>query len=223
MTPIEKNLVDQIWTGRPSIPNNTVKVLPVEYSGKSVSDKIDHLRTQITKKAAWGFVVTALDEIAWLFNLRGSDIPYNPVFFSYALITSEDIILYIDETKLEKNALDHLGSSVTIKPYATIFDDFKNIYSTSKSGSKLWIDSRCNLALQEALGGPDAVKESRSPVMVAKSIKNEVEMEGFRQCHIRDSAALCNFFSWLENELVNKKNSSISEVDSADKLEQFRR
>ena len=88
---------------------------------------------------------------------------------------------------------------------------------------KLWIDGRCNFALQYALGGEEFVHQaSRSPIMTDKSIKNPVDLEGFRQSHKRDAAALCNFFSWLENELLVLENTQISEVDAADKLEYFR-
>ncbi|KAI9014754.1 putative Xaa-Pro aminopeptidase P [Gaertneriomyces semiglobifer] len=218
---IHENLIDQVWgDAQPAQPNNTVMVHPVEYAGKSHVEKIAALREEIEKKKAWGFVVTLLDEIAWLFNLRGSDIAYNPVFFAYALVTKEDVILYVDDVKVTEEAKAHLGSSVQIRPYNEIFENLRAM-SAQKQGQKLWIDSRCSLALQDALGGAKNVVEARSPVQTAKAIKNATELEGFRQCHIRDAAALCEFFAWLEKELVENK-AVISEVEAADKLEGFR-
>ncbi|KAJ3079226.1 hypothetical protein HK102_003939 [Quaeritorhiza haematococci] len=223
---IPENLVDLVWgADRPARPDNSVNVLDLRYTGKSVEDKLKELREQLEKKKLAGFVVNALDELAWLFNLRGSDIPYNPVFFAYALVLKNDVVLYINETKLSPEVKEQLKPcGVRIQPYEAIFKDLQ-AYAASNvtnADAKLWIDTRCSLALQEALGGAAMVEESRSPIMTAKAIKNEVELEGFRRCHIRDAAALCKYFAWLEDELVNKGNQSISEVDGADMLEKFR-
>ncbi len=125
-----------------------------------------------------------------LFNLRGSDIPYNPVFFAYALVTLDNVTLYIDKSRLTEDSVKYL-KDVTIKGYADIFTDLAVLQESLESqNSKLGIDLRCNLALEEALGGPAFVKQLRSPVMLAKSIKNATEMEGFRQSHLRDASAL---------------------------------
>ncbi|TPX61278.1 hypothetical protein PhCBS80983_g01204 [Powellomyces hirtus] len=218
---ITENLIDTVWGAeQPKRPVNPVVVHPVSYAGKSSVDKIAAVREELSKKDTWGFVVTALDEIAWLFNLRGSDIIYNPVFFAYALITKDEAILYVDEAKVSSEVRDHLGSAVTIRPYDAIFADLKTRGAQAEQ-KKLWLDARCSLALQNALGGESLVSESRSPIMTAKSIKDEAELEGFRQSHIRDAAALCEYFAWLEKELVQNK-ASLSEVDAADKLEGFR-
>ncbi|KNC98502.1 aminopeptidase P [Spizellomyces punctatus DAOM BR117] len=219
---IHENLVDKVWgADQPSMPPHKIIVHPIAYSGKSSEEKIAALREQIEKKKTYGFIVTALDEIAWLFNLRGSDIAYNPVFFAYALVTRDEVLLYVDENKLTNEVKEHLGSTVKIRPYEAVFQDVKQ-FGAQKQGEKLWIDSRCSLALQDALGGSQYVSESRSPVMTAKAIKNEAELEGFRQSHIRDAAALCEYFAWLEKELVENK-AALAEVEAADKLESLRR
>ncbi|KAJ3300513.1 hypothetical protein HK104_011019 [Borealophlyctis nickersoniae] len=222
---IHENLVDKVWANRPPRPVNPVTVLPIKYAGRSADEKIKVLREEIEKRKTWGFVVNALDEIAWLFNLRGSDIAYNPVFFSYALVTATEVTLYVDETKLSAEVKEHLGKGVQLRPYESIFEDLPKAAVKSQvgeGGQKLWVGSGCSFALQEVLGGEKFVEESRSPVMVSKAIKNDVELEGFRQCHIRDAAALCQYFAWLEQELVEKKNTKISEVDGADVLEGLR-
>lgn len=163
-----------------------------------------------------------LDEVAWLFNLRGNDIPYNPVFFSYAVITPQEATLYIDESKLTQQSRAQLGG-VTIRPYDAIFTDIEALAAsgTASPTTKYLISSKASWALSQALGGPDKVDEVRSPVGDAKAIKNEAELNGMRECHIRDGAALSEFFAWLEDELTNKK-ARIDEVEAADKLEAIR-
>ncbi|KAJ3158864.1 hypothetical protein HDU86_002552 [Geranomyces michiganensis] len=224
LKPITENLIDAVWGAeQPKRPVHKVVVHPDSYAGKSSAEKIAAVREEIEKKKnVWGFAVTALDEIAWLFNLRGSDIDYNPVFFSYALITKNEAVLYIDDSKLTDDVRQHLAKGVTVSPYDQIFADLKSKGAAAGKDGKLWLDGRCSLALQNALGGEDLVTEARSPVQTAKAIKTEAELEGFRQSHIRDAAALCEFFAWLEKELMENK-ATLSEVQAADKLEGFRR
>ncbi|KAJ1558962.1 hypothetical protein HK405_012561, partial [Cladochytrium tenue] len=221
---VSENLVDGIWEDRPSAPGGKVFHLAHEYSGRSASEKIENLRDAIAaKEGVWGFMVTALDEVAWLLNLRGSDIAYNPVFFAYVLVTKSDVYLFVDESKLEDAAKVSLQTvGVKIRPYECSFEDLKRLVQEAPENEKLWVDSRCSLALQDAIGGPNKIEEARSPVQTAKAIKNSTEIQGFRDCHIRDASALCEYFAWLEEELVEKGNKSISEVDAADKLEALR-
>jgi len=221
------NLVDEVWGNeKPSRPNEPVRVHSLEYAGKKFQDKIEDLRKELDKKKAAGFVVSMLDEIAWLFNLRGNDIPYNPVFFSYAVVTPTTAVLYVDESKLPENARAHL-LGITIRPYESIFADLVAMVA-SEPGVSLAADTRkflvadkASWALWEALGGEDSAEEVRSPIRDAKAIKNATELEGMRQCHIRDGAALTEYFAWLEHELIEKK-SQIDEVQAADKLEAIR-
>ena len=218
---IDENLIDAIWAERPTRPSEPLSVLELQYSGASHQAKITELRSECEKLDAYGFVVSALDEIAWLFNLRGSDIAYNPVFFAYAIVTLDRVILYVDKKKCGRDVLAHLGSQVEIKPYLDIFSDSKELATTaSAKKSKLLLGNKASWALQRALG-PDTVQIG-SPIQMAKAIKNPTELEGFRRCHLRDAAALCNFFGWLQNELA-AGNMSIDEVTAADKLEGFRR
>ncbi|KAK3710604.1 hypothetical protein LTR37_010231 [Vermiconidia calcicola] len=228
---VAANLVDEVWgSKKPARPNEPVKVLGMEYAGKTFGDKIEELRKELDKKKAAGFVVSMLDEIAWLFNLRGSDIPYNPVFFSYAVVTPTTATLYVDESKLEEKVKGHL-EGVNIRPYDAIFTDLTTLSSSepATNGSteskapkrKYLVSTKASWALHQALGGEEKVDEVRSPVGDSKAVKNETELEGMRQCHIRDGAALSEFFAWLEHELV-QKGTSLDEVQAADKLEEIR-
>ena len=227
---VTENLVDIVWgDARPKRSNNPIFLLPLKYSGKDSASKIADLRKELEKKKAAGIVLSLLDEIAWLFNLRGSDIAYNPVFFSYALVTADSAILYIDESKLNDECKSYLAQNkVSIKPYNALFDDAKMLVKaaealwTEQSPKKFLISTKASWALKLALGGDKFVEEVRSPVGDAKAVKNETELEGMRQCHIRDGAALIQFFAWLEDQLVNKK-AVIDEVAAADKLEEFRK
>ncbi|KAJ4311562.1 hypothetical protein N0V94_007890 [Neodidymelliopsis sp. IMI 364377] len=225
---VDDNLIDAIWKNRPSRPSEKVIVQPLDFSGKSFEDKITDLRKELEKRKSLGFVVSMLDEIAWLFNIRGSDIPYNPVLFSYAVVTPTAATLYVDENKLPQDVRDHLGDKVEIRPYEAIFEDVAALSKASleaqneaEAKKKFLTSNRASWALNKALGGEDKVEEVRSPVGDAKAVKNEVELEGMRQCHIRDGAALSEYFAWLEDQLINKK-ATLDEVDGADKLESIR-
>ena len=220
---VRENIVDAVWGAeKPARPNEKVQVLPLKYCGKNFNEKIEDLRKELEKKKSAGFVVSMLDEVAWLFNLRGNDIPYNPVFFSYAVVTPRETTLYIDESKLADNAKAQLGG-VTIRPYEAIFTDIEALSASEvdSSTTKYLISSKASWALSQALGGPDKVDEIRSPIGDAKAIKNQAELTGMRNCHIRDGAALSEFFAWLEDELVSK-SAKIDEIEAADKLEAIR-
>ncbi|KAI9784991.1 MAG: hypothetical protein M1839_001187 [Geoglossum umbratile] len=232
---VKENLVDIVWgKDRPPRPNETVKVLGLEFAGKKFEDKLEDLRKELEKKKSPGFVVCMLDEIAWLYNLRGSDIPYNPVFFSYAIVTPTKATLYTDSAKLSDEVKSHLGDAVTIRPYDEIQDDAKILKETlsadpvasedssaPKAKTRFLISNKTSWALSEALGGEERVEEIRSLIADAKAIKNETELEGMRACHIRDGAALIEYFAWLEEELITK-GTKLDEVEAADKLEKIR-
>ncbi|KAK0384781.1 hypothetical protein NLU13_7259 [Sarocladium strictum] len=234
LLPLDVNLVDAVWAkDRPAQPSQPVTVLSDEFAGKSVSAKIADLRHELDKKSSPGFVVSMLDEVAWLLNLRGSDIPHNPVFFSYAIVTAEVATLYVDESKLDDACRSHLkANNVEIKAYADIFGDCEKLCtdvkqkaeadggSLSTTGSFL-ISNKASWALKLALGGDDAVEDIRSPIGDAKAIKNETEIAGMRACHVRDGAALIEYFAWLEEQLIAKK-AHLDEVDGADKLQEIR-
>ena len=235
---VKENLVDKVWgSARPSRPTEKIRVLPEIYTGKPFTEKIQDLRKELDKKKAGGMIVSMLDEIAWLFNLRGNDIPYNPVFFSYAAITPTSATIYVDDHKITSDVKSALGKDVSIKPYDALFSDLTALSdsiaesaatnghtngTTSKSKHhQFLLSNKASWALSLGLGGEEKVTEARSPIADAKAIKNETELEGMRQCHIRDGAALSEYFAWLEEELV-EKGAKLDEVQAADKLEQIR-
>ncbi|KAF7720703.1 hypothetical protein EC973_006318 [Apophysomyces ossiformis] len=221
LVPIEANLVDLAWgSGRVSAPQDLIIVHPVKFAGKTHHDKLSDLRDYISNKGAHGIVVSALDEIAWLFNLRGSDVECNPVFYSYALVTQNKVTLYVNEAKVTEEVRAHLGSEIKLKPYEAIFDDLRQYTADlTDLSKKLLINPKTSVAIVMAVGGHNT-HEDRSFITDAKAIKNPTELKGMRDCHLRDGAALVRYFAWLENQLLS--GAAIDEVDGADRLEQFR-
>ncbi|KAG4414231.1 hypothetical protein IFR04_012637 [Cadophora malorum] len=230
---IEENLVDLIWgSDRPALPAEPVKLLAQHFAGKDVKTKLEELRKELDKKKSSGFIVSMLDEVAWLFNMRGNDIPYNPVFFSYASVTPTSATLYVNSSKLSSECQTYLQENgVSVRPYDKIFDDSQmlgeSLPSPDAEGQaeakikKFLVSTKTSWALKRALGGEAKVEEIRSPVGDAKAVKNETELEGMRACHVRDGAALTEYFAWLEHRLTVEK-TPIDEVEAADKLEELR-
>lgn len=155
-------------------------------------------------------------------------IPYNPVFYSYATVTPSSAILYVDSSKFSHDVKSHLGDDVQIRPYNAIFEDNRALSKSVEAEEpangprkKFLISTKASWALSLDLGGEEKVEEVRSPICDTKAIKNETELEGMRACHIRDGAALSEYFAWLEEELA-MKGTKLDEVQAADKLETIR-
>lgn len=149
-----KNLIDLVWgDAQPPAPSNPIMVLDLEYSGKPHTEKIASLRNEFAKRKVHGLVVSALDEIAWLFNLRGSDVKFNPVFMSYAIVTVSDVTLYVDEAKVDDKVRSHLGAKISIKPYDNVWEDLAVLRSQlEKSEQKLLTTNRTSFAIENVLG-----------------------------------------------------------------------
>ncbi|KAJ8688718.1 hypothetical protein PTI98_013477 [Pleurotus ostreatus] len=225
------NIVDLVWgQDRPPRPSAPVSHLDTKYAGEAHADKIARLRAELRRTKAPGLAVTMLDEVAWLFNLRGADIDYNPVFFAYAVVTLDKAVLFTEASRLDAGARAALGDDVEIRAYDAFFAYLKalpeqlhlNKDSVSHASSFLvfpvltltltltlthaapqpfLLGDKASLAVADALGGTENYTIARSPVADLKAIKNATELEGFRQCHIRDGAALARYFAWLEAEL----------------------
>ncbi|KAH7882315.1 peptidase M24, structural domain-containing protein [Phlebopus sp. FC_14] len=222
LVPLSRNLVDIVWSSsRPQRPKNKVFALDVKYSGESMSEKLQRVREDMAKKNAAAMAVTLLDEVAWLFNLRGSDIDFNPVFFAYAVVTRDSAVLFVDETQVDDAVKAHLGQEVLIKPYESFLPYLKSLVEDSlvKKEEPVLLGDKTSLAVVHVLGEENVVLVP-SPVAAMKAVKNSTEIEGFRQCHIRDGAALARYFAWLEEQLNN--GVVVNESQGADQLEKFR-
>lgn len=227
------NLVDQVWgDARPSRPQNPVFYLDEKYSGMSFTDKVEKVREEVKKGKGKALVVTMLDEIAWLFNLRGSDIDFNPVFFAYAVVTPDKVVLFIEKEQLDESARAYLGDAVEIQPYNEIFNYLKQLAQSldlvgdnKDEGPFILLPTKASKAIADSIAwaNPSATftRSIPSPVADLKAIKNAVELEGFRQSHIRDGGALARYFAWLEEALEQGK--TVSEWEGAEVLEGFRK
>ncbi|KAF8267982.1 Creatinase/aminopeptidase [Lactarius quietus] len=215
-----ENLVDQVWgSARPPRPQNPIFTLDVKYAGVDHATKLARVRQELEKQKARALVVSMLDEVAWLFNLRGADIEFNPVFFAYAVVTADSAILFVNPEQVGQDVRAQLGQEVQLRPYDAFIPYLKELGSGLQAEHKVLIGDKTSVAVAEAIG-LSYINIARSPIADLKAIKNATEIEGFRACHIRDSAALVRYFAWLEEQL--NQGVKLSESEGADQLEKFR-
>ena len=212
------DLIDSIWPDRPALSDSKAFLLDVKYCGESFSSKIARLREKMSEKGTSTHVITTLDDIAWLFNIRGGDVKYNPVVLSYAVITLKEVYLFVDESKLNEEILNELAKeNVQIKPYNDVYEFVKNIDKTEKvllDGTKLSYTIYNNIPCEV-----EKVDEF-NPVMFFKAQKNEVELENIRNSHVKDGVAFTKFMYWLKK---NVGKMEITEISATQKLEDLRR
>ncbi|XP_011861278.1 PREDICTED: xaa-Pro aminopeptidase 1 [Vollenhovia emeryi] len=224
LIPLPENLVDKMWGDEQSAPTaNIVLPQPLRYSGRSAGDKVRLCRDAMEENDATVLVVTALDEIAYLLNWRGSDIPFNPVFFAYVVVTLEDVHVFMNTGRLGQEALQQLkdeGVDPVFHAYEDIHVYMKELVGSCSDQDKIWISNKSSYALHTDCG--DVKKHTDiTPISVMKSIKNLFEIGGMRASHVRDSAALVKYFAWLEDKIKNT-NECITEISGATRLEKFR-
>jgi len=219
---IQQNLVDIIWEDRSPIPCNPICPHPLSFSGQHAKAKIDEIREKMFEKDVEMLVVAALDDIAWLLNLRGSDIMFNPVFYAFLILTHNEGHLFIDERKLTLDVRNHFNSEdipLNLHSYDSIYSFLSNQLFSQETPSKVWLCSDVNYELYSRVPDKQRYCDS-SPITALKAVKNEVEIKGMINAHIKDAVALCRYFSWLEEEV---KVTKVTEISGAEKLEQFRR
>ena len=196
----------ELWTDRPVIPDNMVSLHPLEYSGESTSSKISRVRKHLLDCGADGLLATALDEIAWVLNLRGSDVHCNPVFVSYLLISPENITLYINNVKLPEEVKAYLVSEhIDVQAYDSVVEGLR-LYA----GKSLLVDmSSTNYSLATAVPF-EKVRSGVSPIASMKAVKNKVEQDGFRAAMLRDGVAVVKFLAWLKSAVEAGGQTEIS-------------
>lgn len=186
--------LDEVWTDRPAIPQKPVEIQPLEYAGETVDSKISRIRKALRALHADGMLVSALDDIAWTLNLRGTDVHCNPVFVSYLLIASDQVSLFVDEKKLTPEVKVYLEAShISVYNYNKVEDGLKAYaeYNILLDGDEtnyyLWKAVKC----QEVIA-------AKSPIPAMKAIKNEVEIQGYRNAMLKDGVAMVKFLKWLK-------------------------
>ena len=212
------DLVNDIWEDRCSLPTEKAFLLGTEYSGESFSDKLSRIRAVMKEKKATTHILASLDDIAWLFNIRGRDVKSNPVVLSYAVISIDSVYLFIDKNKIGEDIRAELSKeNVQIKGYEEVYEFIKNI----DENEVVLIDtSKVNYAIYNNIPSNVQKIEERNPSILFKSIKNEIELKNIRNSHIKDGVAFTKFMYWLKN---NIGKIEITEISATRKLEEFRR
>ncbi len=214
----EYDLVDKVWEDRPLLSTEKAFLLDVKYAGETFSSKLIRLRNEMNLKGATTHIITTLDDIAWLFNIRGRDVKYTPVVLSYSLITVDKVYLFIDDNKLNDEIINELNKeNVIIKPYNDIYEFVKTI---DEKENVLLDDEKVNYSIYNNL--PNEVKKINglNPTMNFKAVKNSIELENIRNSHLKDGIAFTKFMYWLKNSVGKVE---ISEISAAEKLESLRR
>ncbi|MBM4372673.1 MAG: aminopeptidase P family protein, partial [Deltaproteobacteria bacterium] len=187
-----------------------------EFAGASVEEKLGRLAAALEEAGADAYLMAALDEIAWTFNLRGGDVDFNPVFVAYALITREGATLFTDGSRLERGAREGLPRTVEIRPYHEILEACGALGRRTVWADPAWVNRRLEVALEEA--GATRLLRTGS-VMAWKAAKNGAEIQGFRAAHLRDGVAMVRFLRWLEEAVPR---GSEDELTVEAKLEELR-
>ena len=200
------DILDRVWTDRPSVPLNPVRIQPMEYAGESCRDKLGRIRSSLLRRGAGGMLMTQLDDIAWTLNLRGTDVHCTPVFVAWLIVAEEVAVLYIKDEKLSPEVIDYLHAE------GVAVDDYDNIIDALNSydGYTLLIDpATTNYTLSQLRGNFNLVS-APSPVPEMKAVKNEVECNGFRNAMLRDGVAMVKFLKWLEEAVPRGGETELS-------------
>ncbi|CAH4034401.1 unnamed protein product [Pieris brassicae] len=228
---IEDNLVDiarsRINEPAPPRPNKPLLGLNTTYTGRRASDKVSDLVSELRDKSVSALVLTALDDIAYTLNVRGSDIPYNPVFFAYLIIRTDlnNIILFWGNGVLSSDIVQHFSTEnvvVIVRPYSDVFDYIRSMTNELPEGSTIWLPTGASHAIHSTAetNGKFNIITSISPVALMKCVKNDVELQGFRSAHIKDGLAVVRFLRWVHQEVDTGVN--VTEIDVVNKLNELR-
>lgn len=212
------DLVGEIWTDRPAMSAEPVFELDIRYAGKTRAEKLSELTEALKEKDLDGTVIATLDDIAWLLNLRGGDVLYNPVFLSYLIAFREERRLYVNPTVIPDKIKRKLNNDgVVVCPYEDFYRDLESL----SDGKRLLTDpARVNAAIIDRLPATATIVEEENLTLVPKALKNPTEIENVREAHIRDGVAVTRFIYWLKQNIGKTR---LTERGAAAKLEEFRK
>lgn len=207
--------MQRIWEDRPSIPANAVEIQPIEYAGEAIQDKMARVRRALRDVHADGMLISALDDIAWVLNLRGSDVHCNPVFVSYLLIASDKATLFVNEQKLPAEVKGYLiQAGVSIAPYDSIQKGLRDYFEYN-----ILLDpDETSYTLMNAVDKKRIIRQ-KSPIPSMKAVKNESEIKGFHSAMMRDGIAMTQFLYWLDTHIGKEP---VTELTVSEKLYQLR-
>ena len=212
----QEDLTDRIWKDRPALSAEPVWILDQKFAGKSAKEKIEDLRNEMRKERATVHVLTTLDDIAWLLNIRGNDVECNPVVLSYAMITLDRFYLYINETVLNDEVTAYLKElSITTRPYEQVYSSVSQL----RDQRVLLETSKTNFAIVENINESNRLIDKMNPTVLAKAIKNKIEVENMREAHRKDGIAMVKFIYWMKQ---NVSKETITEVSAQTYLDHLR-
>lgn len=212
-----ESLIDTIWEDRPALSAKPIWILEERYAGKAASEKIADLRCQMAKCHADLHIITTLDDIVWLLNIRGNDIPCNPVVLSYLAVTMDELVLFVNPKAVTDEVRAYLeGLGIDIQPYQEIY-----AYARQVRNSKVLLEKgKVNYAILQYLDASNRIIDKMNPTVFAKARKNPVEIENLKEAHIRDGVAMTKFIYWMKK---NIGKMPMTECSVADYLEELRR
>lgn len=214
----DKDLAENIWTDRPAFPCGPVTVLDEAIAGRSVENKLKDVRSCMKEKGAGAFLLSKLDDLMWVFNIRGCDVECNPVAMSYGYITEKEAVIFLQEKALDDTVINYLKEhQVQVWEYT----ETSAFLSSLPKGQKVLVDYRyVSYALYRILQENQELVDGKNPTELLKAIKNPVELENMRKVYLQDSVAVTKFIYWLKTHIGKEE---ITEVSAADYLEQLRR
>lgn len=213
----EEDLVGLLWKNRPELSAEPVWILDETYAGKSAASKIEDLRNQMKKEKATVHVLTTLDDIVWLLNIRGNDVECNPVVLSYAMVTSDRFYLFLNDQVLNDKVKAYLKSlGVTVRPY----NDIYGAVSQLRNQKILLETGKINYAIFNAVDSSNRIIDKMNPTALAKAMKNPVEVENMKKAHLKDGVAMVRFIRWMKQ---NVGKTDITEVSAQEYLDDLRR
>lgn len=212
---VDNPILKSVWSNRPADFGNPIFIQKLEYAGKSVTEKISEIRAEIKRQNATIHIVSSLDDVAWITNLRGSDVNFNPVFLSYLIITETQVKLFTDVSKCSLQVKNHLQENqISLFAYDDFFAELLNIHN-----EKVLISSNANQSIFQHLERKNEFIQAEPPSQLMKAQKNSTELEGFRIAMKKDAVALVNFLYWFENQVGKQE---IDEYSLGRTLEKFR-
>lgn len=214
----ERDLAEGIWTDRPAFPAGKVTVLDEELAGKSFEEKLKCVMEEVRKEGADSLLLTRLDDLMWLFNIRGCDVECNPVAVSYGYFSEEGSVLFIQKEALDEKVTEYLAAKhIQAQEYGSIVSFLEEL----PAGRKVLIDKRhCSYALYKTLAAKQTPVEKKNPTELLKAVKNPVELANMEEIYLKDSVALTKFIYWLKTHIGRQE---ITELTAADYLEKLRR
>ncbi len=214
----EKDLAEGIWKDRPDFPAGKVTVLDEEIAGRSFEEKRGDVMEKVEKEGADSLLLTKLDDLMWLFNIRGCDVECNPVAISYGYLTKDETMLFIQKKALDEAVRGYLDrKGIHVEEYNDITEYLKGL----PEGRKVLVDNRhCSYCLYKILAEKQTLVEKKNPTELLKAVKNPVELANMEKIFLKDSVAVTRFIYWLKK---NIGKTEITEISAADRLEAFRR